>query len=264
MNDSSHPEHYADQLDTISGLAEWRNWFLGLTAATALVAYPFFYSTSQMVANAFYFVICALAAGTLVKSYRDARFLDRETRLASKQVNELIDLDDVEEFLKVAESSLFRTHIESLYTIFLTHSDIDQSTLIELLHRRLSARNRVSELFSSLLITLGLVGTIVGLIMMMSKLKVAMDNFDPSSPEKIIAMIFSEGGALYGLDAAFYTTLLGAMLGGVLLRVLSSIVASNTMHYVSHLAELAEVNVIPSLRSTAASLRESGFYRPDG
>ena len=246
MSNQGHPAHYATQLETISGLAQWRNWFLGLAAATGIVAYPFFYGTSEMVANAFYVVICALAAGTLIKCYRDARFLDVETRLASRQVNDLIELDDIEQFLGNAHPSLFRTHIDSLYTIFLAHSDIDQSALIELLHRRLIARNRVSELFSSLLITLGLIGTIVGLIIMMSKLQETMAQFDSGEPQQIINLIFSEGGALSGLDAAFYTTLLGAMLGGVLLRVLSSIVASNTMHYVSHLAELTEVNVIPA------------------
>ena len=68
----------------------------------------------------------------------------------------------------------------------------------------------------------------------------------------IMTTLVSEGGALSGLGIAFYTTLIGALFGGVILRILTSIVEEGITKYVALLAELTEVNVLPILRSHAA------------
>ena len=54
--------------------------------------------------------------------------------------------------------------------------------------------------------------------------------------------------ALEGMGLAFYTTLMGAILGGVCLRLLSNLVDSNIDHVVSHIAELTEIYILPILR----------------
>jgi flagellar motor component MotA len=179
-------------------------------------------------------------------------------------VSELVELNDIEAFLRGSSRSVFRTHIESLFTIFREDHDIRQDALVELLHDRLLARNRLSELFSSILITLGLIGTIVGLIIMVGEMRKALQGFDPNGDVNIVGELMAEGGALAGLDTAFYTTLLGAVLGGVLLRVLTSVVESNITRYTAHIAELTEVNVLPAMRSTARGLLESGYYNRQG
>ena len=208
-----------------------------------------------------YVIIFSLAAATIYKSYKDAAFLDKETRLASEQVNLLNEIDDVTEFLQQAEKSVFRSHIDSLHTIFLAHPEINQENLIETLQSRLEARNQVAQLFASILITLGLIGTIVGLILMMSKLKETLSQFDPSGDDNVISMVMGQGGALSGLDAAFYTTLLGAVFGGIVLRILTSVVDANISKYTAHLCELTEVNVLPVMRNMASKLKESGYYK---
>ena len=53
---------------------------------------------------------------TVLRSFLDVSFLDKQTRLASKQVQQLSELNDVGQFIQVAEPSLFRNHIQSLYT----------------------------------------------------------------------------------------------------------------------------------------------------
>ena len=58
-------------------------------------------------------------------------------------------------------------------------------------------------------------------------------------------------GVLGGMGTAFYTTLLGAILGSVVLKVLSSVYTSNAEHLVAHIAELTEVYIVPVLRRKA-------------
>ena len=63
-----------------------------------------------------------------------------------------------------------------------------------------------------------------------------------------MALVDPVNGPLRGLGTAFYTTLLGAVLGGVVLRVLTNIVDASVMEYTAHIAELTEVYVLPYLR----------------
>ncbi|MFQ8433122.1 MotA/TolQ/ExbB proton channel family protein [Amaricoccus sp. W119] len=250
-----------------SGLSEWRRWCFVLAIAAGVVVVPVLGGpalSSVPIDLVFYVLIVGVAAITIGRSYSDARYLQHETDLATKQVLDLVELDDISSFLEASERSQFRSHIEALYTIFQQDTEISQDNLIELLRERLEARNRLSELFSSILITLGLIGTIAGLIIMVSKLRSSMGDFDPSSGDELIKELMQDGGALSGLDTAFYTTLLGAVLGGVMLRVLTNVVGSNIVRYTAYIAELTEIYVLPSLRNMARQLDENGYYRRQG
>lgn len=251
------------QFDSISGLTEWMTWFviLALACGAALIAVFQPGALPIEVDTLFYGLITAVAVLTLSKSFYDAFWLSRETRLASEQVAELVELDDIGEFLDKAAPSVFRKHIQSLFTIFQEDHEISQNSLVELLHDRLLARNRLSELFASILITLGLIGTIVGLILMMANMRTSLDGFDINADDaNLIGELMADGGALAGLDTAFYTTLLGAIFGGVMLRVLTNVVEANITKYTAHIAELTEVNVLPSMRRTARELDKAGYY----
>ncbi|MBA55476.1 MAG: hypothetical protein CMK89_13560 [Pseudomonadales bacterium] len=188
-------------------------------------------------------------------SFRDVRSLHREIHAASRQMRELIETDDIESFLNDTEKkrdlSYFRSHIASLYKIYTYSSEIYQDTLIEILNSKLLARNRKVELFSSILITLGLIGTIVGLIFMMTDLTNLFDNAEQGIPQ--VSELLQSGGPLKGLGTAFFTTLIGALFGGVILRILTSIVEEGITKYVALLAELTEVNVLPVLRAHSAN-----------
>ncbi len=196
-----------------------------------------------------YFVIGALGIGLILKSFLDARQIQRQTDLASSQIRILEEVDNFEDFLNRSSSSIFRSHIENLYIISQAHGEISQDNLIEVLHSRLMARNKIVELFSSILITLGLIGTILGLIIMMDSLTEIMGN--AVIDENFMKILVDEGGPLSGLGVAFVTTLIGAIMGGVVLRVLTNVVGSNIMEYIAHIAELTEVYVLPHLRSIA-------------
>lgn len=254
-NREHHPESFASQFERTSGLSEWLAWMAVLLGVSAVLAITFLVD-EKAIEFAMYFVISALAIGLIGKGYFDARFIDREMKLASAQVRILEEVDDFESFLERAPQSVFRSHIDNLYTISLSNPDVSQDNLIEVLHTRLMARNRVVELFSSILITLGLIGTILGLIIMMGDLTKTMGA--GSVGDELLAKLGDPNtGALRGLSTAFLTTLLGAIFGGVVLRVLTSVVDASIMRYTAHLAELTEVHVIPFMRQSARNLDEA-------
>ncbi|MEL7473308.1 MAG: MotA/TolQ/ExbB proton channel family protein [Planctomycetota bacterium] len=245
-------QSYGTQFELLSARSQWLAWMVSIASITIvlILAYALFGNASGIL-----FVILGLFAATLYKSFRDISFLDKKTRLASDQVSLLVELNDVGAFLDEARKSVFRAHIAALHTIFLAHPQIDQDNLIEVLHARLKARNRVVELFASILITLGLIGTIVGLIQSIGGLGNVI-----SASNDIDAMQQGLNETLGGLGTAFYTTLLGALFGGVMLRILTSVVDANITRYTAHLAELTEVNVLPAMRRMATRLERGGYY----
>lgn len=255
-NRSHPPDSFASLFEKRSGLTTWKVWFAVLVVVFLLFGIAWFSPSlgETLVGGGMYVLLFTVGVGCIGKSYSDAKFIDRETRLASEQVRILEEVDDFNTFLDRAHTSVFRSHLENLYTISRAHSDISQDNLIEILHSRLLSRNQVVELFASILITIGLIGTIVGLIFMMNSLTNVI-NTTGATPN-LLQELTKPGGPLNGLGVAFYTTLLGAAFGGVVLRILTSVVDASITRYTAHIAELTEVHVLPFMRKQAAYDRE--------
>ncbi len=103
-----------------------------------------------------------------------------------------------------------------------TLSSRGQPDVETLLHIELAAYERMShtvEVIGNILITLGLIGTVMGLTLTLTGLTGSLDALGHDQ-----AMLL-EGlrQAMSGMGTAFYTTLLGAVLGGVLLRMFAQI-----------------------------------------
>jgi len=108
----------------------------------------------------------------------------------------------------------------------------DQPDIEALLDIEMAPFHRTSdavEVIGNLLITLGLIGTVVGLTMTLSGLTTSLDALGQDQDRLLNGLRRAMGG----MGTAFYTTLLGAVLGGVLLRVFSLI----TDHGIEGLAE---------------------------
>lgn len=94
----------------------------------------------------------------------------------------------------------------------------DQADIEALLDVELAPYRRIShaiDVFGNLLITLGLIGTVVGLITILAGLTSSMEALGHDQ-EKLLSGIRS---AMGGMGTSFYATLLGSVLGGLLLRV---------------------------------------------
>lgn len=255
-------------------MIEWCFYAVGLGTLVFLIAGSFIEAAvrkdlAQTSDNRTYvsIIILALFGFAVVKNFFDIRFIHRQARLTDQQIDKLRESNNIYVFLQNSEPSLFRDHIDNLHEIFRRDCNISQDNLVTLLQARLLAKTRLVEFCSSILVTLGLVGTIIGLIQSaggLSEVFTAISSKDDSIMQGV-------DQALGGMSVAFYTTLMGAVLGGVCLRLLSNLVDANTEHVVSHIAELTEIYILPILRRAGrineehqAKLREKGIGLPQG
>ncbi|MDQ6954546.1 MAG: MotA/TolQ/ExbB proton channel family protein [Mariprofundaceae bacterium] len=116
---------------------------------------------------------------------------------------------------KLASSRL----IASLQHIHRGGGQVDLPTLSTL---EFSAYIRVARfvgLLGSMMITMGLIGTVLGLTITLTGLNGALENIDSDATSVLIGL----REAMSGMGLAFYTTLLGSIMGGVLLRMFAYI-----------------------------------------
>ncbi len=99
------------------------------------------------------------------------------------------------------------------------NGEVDVETL---LHVELATYERFShtiEVIGNLLITMGLIGTVMGLTLTLTGLTGSLDALGHDQ-EMLLSGLRR---AMSGMGTAFYTTLLGAVLGGVVLRMFAQI-----------------------------------------
>lgn len=232
----------------------WFAWFIALTIAFGLLVGSFVVGQNEVAVAITYTLLFIFGAFAIVLSYRTARSIDTETKLASKQLESLEKKRNIDDFLKYDDTeSFFKNHVISLYKIAQSGNEVNQDNLIEILVSRLQAQNRVVSLYGNLLTTLGLIGTMVGLIIMMNMMVVTLQ----SNTGNVMKDLMSEGGAMAGLGAAFYTTLIGSIIGGVIIRLLSHFTESTITEYCSYIAEITEVNILPNMRSLSQYVKSA-------
>lgn len=100
------------------------------------------------------------------------------------------------------------------------HNSIpDIEALIDVELAGYQRRSHAVEVMGNLLITLGLIGTVIGLTLTLAGLTTSLDALGVDH-DRLMRGLES---AMGGMGTAFYTTLLGSVLGGVLLRVFALI-----------------------------------------
>lgn len=107
----------------------------------------------------------------------------------------------------------------SLNTIIENNGDINIEPLVEVEFSVYRRGAHALEVVGNLLITLGLVGTVVGLTLTLTGLTGSLEALGQDQEQLLRGL----RGAMNGMGTAFYTTLLGSVLGGVLLRVFAHI-----------------------------------------
>ncbi|MDH3325241.1 MAG: MotA/TolQ/ExbB proton channel family protein [Gammaproteobacteria bacterium] len=108
---------------------------------------------------------------------------------------------------------------ESLKIVAASNESPNIETLLEMEYANLGRRSHASEILGNLLITLGLIGTVTGLTLTLTGLTGSLDALGQDQ-DLLLAGLRK---AMSGMGTAFYTTLLGAVLGGVLLRIFALI-----------------------------------------
>ena len=232
-------------------LAEWLAYFGVLTVVIAVTVRGKMLEAVRADSTGLTLFIVLLFFLALAKSAYDVLYIDREFSLTQRQIRELWGGSKIGIFLQGAAPSIFRDHVENLFNIFRSDQEITQDNLIEILHARLNSRTKVVDLSAGILTTLGLVGTIIGMVMAVDGISAVADAV--GGDESLLKQMSETLG---GMGTAFYTTLMGAVLGGIFLRVLTASVQASQDYLVAHIAELSEVYILPKLRKYARD-RES-------
>lgn len=118
-----------------------------------------------------------------------------------------------------------------------------------LIHMEFATYQRMShsiEVLGNLLITLGLIGTVLGLTFTLSGLTSSLDALGQDQ-DMLLAGLRK---AMSGMGTAFYTTLLGAILGGVLLRIYALITDNGVSALQDSLYKTCMVYLCPDFQPT--------------
>jgi biopolymer transport protein ExbB/TolQ len=108
---------------------------------------------------------------------------------------------------------------EALRNIVDNNGELNIEALVDVEFAIYQRITHALEIIGNLLITLGLVGTVVGLTLTLTGLTGSLEALGQDQDQLLSGL----RSAMSGMGTAFYTTLLGSVLGGVLLRIFSHI-----------------------------------------
>ena len=159
--------------------------------------------------------------------------------------------DFLDDNIEYSGSLLFEKHINNLMEIYnnIDSGFVNQDHSIDYLSNKLSRREYFVQLGSNIMITLGLIGTISGLIISITGLEQVMTSLGDDGTVVV-------GGlkqALDGMGTAFYTTLFGAVLGGFFLKLLHQASINIADEVLDEIALKTEIFVLPYLSKTVES-----------
>lgn len=134
----------------------------------------------------------------------------------------------------------------SLKIVAANNDTPDIEILLEMEYSQLSRRSHAIEVLGNLLITLGLIGTVMGLTFTLSGLTSSLDALG-TNQDMLLAGLRK---AMGGMGTAFYTTLLGAILGGVLLRIFALITENGISGLHDYITKTCMVHLSPDFKPT--------------
>lgn len=191
--------------------------------------------------------------------------------------------------IRLTGHGLLGHHASCLQQIYCAghEGEISQKVSLDAVRSQLLSQEWLVRALSPLMLTLGLIGTILGLSSSLEGLSVSLNAFSPgatvqgrissandsiadNSPSVPIGSPDSKSGnlsvespdpfqsgltqAVGGMAGAFSTTLLGAALGGVILRLLTASTQQLTDELLTHIEITCETQLVPTLRATQHDL----------
>ncbi len=197
-------------------------WFIWALAAT--VVYFSFYQDAgigemlEQDRTRITWIILAFFVFGLAASLALSIALTKES-LAARQIESDVREKGLVGFETTSESRAVARYFQSLKMAMDSNSKPDAEALLNVELATFQRMSRSIEVAGNLLITLGLIGTVMGLTLTLTGLTSSLDALGHDQEQLLQGLRKAMGG----MGTAFYTTLLGAILGGVLLRVFAQI-----------------------------------------
>lgn len=128
---------------------------------------------------------------------------------------------------------------------------IDIHSLVDTYHSKHNSRVRSVSIMAALVISMGLLGTVVGLIMSISGLGGMVENIGLSRT----TMMFALKTTVAGMGTAFYTTFFGA-LGGLILRAVAVSQLNSLSELCAEATEYADTNLVAKLENKEEEINQ--------
>lgn len=169
----------------------------------------------------------------------------------ARGVVRLLEQSDVSSVLGKmrGKRGLFLAAVRGMYQqARVSHASVSVEARVGLLQSRMGeAVGRVYDL-AELLTGIGLIGTMLGLMAMMTSLTLTLQGAHGQGGGALLALLFGPQGPMAGLGTAFVTTLAGSVMGGVFLHTLARSIERSIDRFVAHTEELLTDYVLPALR----------------
>ncbi len=227
----------------VQPIVSWGIWAGGLSLIMGIVTRNHILAGFRADDTGMSYVIAILFLGGLAASFRAALQLHAEWDV----------LNTVTATGKIPSSGK-----SGLAAIFNTLSDkkkkgeeVNVHTAIDTYHAGHNSRVRSISIMAALLISMGLLGTIIGLIMAISGLGGMVENIGLSRAIMMDAL----KATVAGMGTAFYTTFFGA-LGGLILRAVAVSQLNTLSELCAEATEYAENNLTAKLESKEEELNE--------
>jgi len=135
---------------------------------------------------------------------------------------------------------------ESLKIVAMSNESPQVEILLDMEYATLNRQSHTIEVLGNLLITLGLIGTVMGLTLTLTGLTTSLDALGQDQD----LLLQGLRKAMGGMGTAFYTTLLGAVLGGVLLRIFALITDNGIGSLQDYITKICMVHLSADFKPT--------------
>ncbi len=228
----------------IKPITSWAIWAVGLSLVMGIVTRNFILDGFQADKTGMSYVIAALFIFGLIASFRAAIQLQSEWGVLNRTAkSNQIPLSDGKSGLSDIFNKLSAYKREG--QIVNIHAAIDTY------HAGHNSRVRSISIMAALLISMGLLGTIIGLILAIAGLGGMVENIAISRT----TMMESLKMTVAGMGTAFYTTFFGA-LGGLILRAVAVSQLNSLSELCAAATEYADANLTATLESKEEELNQ--------
>ena len=228
----------------IKPVVSWGIWAIGLSLVMGIVTRNFILAGFQSDKTGMSYVIAGLFIFGLAASFRAALQLHTEWAVLDQiKKSKQIPLCDGKSGL----ADIFN----KLSAFKQQGQTVDVHTAINTYHAGHNSRVRSISIMAALLISMGLLGTIIGLIMAISGLGGMVENIGLSRTTMMEAL----KATVAGMGTAFYTTVFGA-LGGLILRAVAVSQLNSLSELCATASEYADTHLTAKLESKEEELNQ--------
>jgi hypothetical protein len=225
-------------------IVSWSIWAGGLSLVMGIVTRKQLIAGFQSDETGMSYVIAALFAAGLIVSFLAARQLHREWAV-------LTNIRESKTIPKSSNTNDITAVFQRLLNFKEKGETVDVHTAIDTYHSKHNSRVRSVSIMAALVISMGLLGTVVGLIMAISGLSSMVQSIGFSRA----TMMAELGTTVSGMGTAFYTTFFGA-LGGLILRAVAVSQLNSLSELCSEAAEYADNNLVIKAESKESAMNE--------